>query len=374
MSVEIQEVKSIRDLKKMIEFPNRLYKKNPYYVPRLHFDELNILRRDKNPAFDHCEAQYWLAYKDGKIAGRIAVIINNKYIEKWKNRYARFGWVDFIDDAEVSEALFKTAEAWAKEKGMTALHGPMGFTDLDNEGMLVEGFEELGTLATLYNYPYYPEHLKKLGYEKDVDWVEYEIDAPQIHNETVERVAHVTAKRNRLQLLEVKKAKQLRPYAPEIFDIIDETYADLFGVVPLTDKQIKSYTDQYFGFIRPEYCPVIVNEEGRLVGFGITMPSLSKALQKAGGRLFPFGFIHLLKALKKNDRVDLYLVGVRREYKNKGVNAMLIHAMSQTYKQQNVKKVESNPELETNTKVQGQWKYYNRRQHKRRRCFIKHQK
>jgi GNAT superfamily N-acetyltransferase len=374
MSIEMREVKTLGDLKKFIGFPYKLYKNHPYWVPPLFMDEMNTLRKDKNPAFEHCEAKYWLAYKNKRIVGRIAAIINQLYIDKWKNKFARFGWIDFIDDKEVSKALLETAENWAKEKGMTAVHGPLGFTDLDYEGMLIEGFDELGTLATIYNYPYYPEHITQLGYKKDTDWMEYELPVPEEPNEKIARVAEIALRRNKLRLLNARNKKELLKYAKDLFDLIDVAYSNLYGVVPLTEKQVNAYVKQYFGFVKPEFVPVILDEKGKMVAFGVTMPSLSKALQKCRGRILPFGFIHLLNALKKNDRADLYLVAVHPDYQGKGINAVMINEMNLVYKKLGIKKAESNPELETNHLVQAQWKYFPRRQHKRRRCFIKHLK
>jgi GNAT superfamily N-acetyltransferase len=372
MDIQIKEVTTLKELKAFVRFPHSLYRGNPYWVPALEFDELNTLRRDKNPAFENCEAKYWLAYRDGRIVGRVAAILNHKHIEKWNQHYIRFGWLDFIEDPSVPEVLMKMVEAWAKENGMTAVHGPLGFSDLDKEAMLIEGFDELGTMATLYNHPYYATHLEKLGYIKDTDWVEYEMTVPNEPNETIARIADLALRRNKLTLLNLRDKKELLPYAKELFGLWSEAYAQLYGFVPLTEKQVEAYIKQYFGFVTPEFVPLVVNQEGKMVAFGIVMPSLSKALQKAKGQLFPFGFIHLLRALKKNDRADLYLVAVKAEYQGKGVNAILMNQMHQVFLRLGITKVETNPELETNANVQGQWKYYERRQHKRRRCFIKH--
>ncbi len=372
MTVTIKEVTTLNELKAFIRFPLSLYRGHPNYVPALFFDELNTLRRDKNPAFEHCEARYWLAYRDGRIVGRIAGILNHLHIEKWNERYMRFGWIDFIDDEAVSAALLGAVETWAREAGMDAVHGPLGFTDMDREGMLVEGFDELATLATIYNYPYYPQYLEKLGYAKDTDWMEYEVQVPREPNETIARIADIALRRNKLKLLEVRSKKELLPYAPELFQLLCDEYAHLYGFVALTEKQMDAYIKQYFGFVTPDFVPVVLDQDGRMVAFGITMPSLSKALQKARGELFPFGFIHLIRALKKNERADLYLVAVRSEYQGKGVNAILMDKMQAVFNRIGVTKVETNPELETNANVQGQWKYYEKRQHKRRRCFIKH--
>lgn len=372
MEVKIKEVASRRDMKKFISFPYKLYSGSKYWVPPLRFDEMNTLRRDKNPAFDFCDVKYWLAYKDGKIAGRIAGIINRRYIEKWKNKYARFGWIDFIDDESVSKLLLDKVENWARENGMEAIQGPLGFTDLDYEGMLVEGFEELGTMVAIYNYPYYPVHLEKFGYEKDVDWIEFEIKAPQEVPEKIDKVANIVIKKQNLRVLKVKKSKELIPYAKDMFHVLDIAYRDLFGFVPLTDKQVDLYIKQYFGFIRPDYISMVLDKNDRVVAFAITMPSLSRALQKSNGRLFPFGFIHLLKAMKKNDLIDLCLIGVLPEYQGKGVNAILFNELTKIFINNNITKTESNPELEENYKVQAQWKLFEKRQHKRRRCYIKH--
>ena len=269
----------------------------------------------------------------------------------------------------VSEALMQRVETWAKEMGMTAVHGPLGFTDLDREGMLVDGFNELSTLATIYNHPYYPQHMEKLGYAKDTDWMEYEFTVPPEPNETIARIADISLRRNKLKLLELHNKKELLKYAKELFKLLDDEYKHLYGTVPLTEKQIETYINQYFGFVTPDFVPMVMDQNNRMVAFGIVMPSLSLALQKTKGQLFPFGFIHLLRALKKNDRADLYLVAVRSEYQGKGVNAILMNKMHNVFNKLGIKKVESNPELETNQNVQGQWKHYEKRQHKRRTGF-----
>lgn len=370
--VEIKLVSCKKDLKKFIDFPNKLYAGNKYRIPPLNFDEENTLSKTKNAAFEFCEAKYWLAYKDGKIAGRIAGIINHRSIEIWNDKSVRFGWLDFIDDEEVVKSLLNEVENYAKENNLKSVHGPLGFTDMDYEGMLVEGFEELGTMATIYNYPYYPKHLEKLGYQKDVDWVEYEVQIPDKFPEKVERLAKIVMERYKLKLLSVSNKKDLLPYAHHIFNLINSGYKDLYGFVPLTPKQIDQYTKQYFGFIIPDYVPVIVNEKGEPVAFAITMPSLSKALQKAKGRLFPFGFLYVLKAMKRNNAADFYLTSVRPDYQDKGVNAIIMYEMNKVYWKYKIKTVETNPELEHNSKIQAQWRFYDNRQHKRRRCFKKH--
>jgi len=371
VELQIKEVQNKKDLKKFISFPYDLYKGNKYWVPPLRFDEMNTLDWNKNPAFDFCEAKYWLAYRDGKIVGRIAGIINNKYIEKWGNKYARFGWIDFIDDVEVLKALISTVETWASEKGMEAVEGPLGFTDLDYEGMLIEGFEELGTMAGIYNYPYYPQYIEKLGYKKEVDWLEFEIKTPDSVPEKIERIAEISLKRNKLSVLDIKKKKDLLKYANDMFHVLNSSYEHIFGFVPLTERQIDVYIKQYFGFVKPEYISIILDKNDKVAAFGITMPSFSKALQKCRGRLFPFGFIHLLKAMYKNDTLDLYIIGVRPDLQGKGVNAIMFNELIKIISGHSFVKAETNYELETNTKVQAQWKFFDKRQHKRRRCYKK---
>jgi GNAT superfamily N-acetyltransferase len=372
MDIQIKEVTTLKELKLFIHFPFELYRGNPYWVPTLLFDELNTLHWDKNPAFKVCEARYWLAYRNKRIVGRVAAILNRKHIEKWGQRYLRFGWIDFIDDPSVSAALMNTVEDWAKETGMTGVHGPLGFTDLDREGMLVEGFTELATLATIYNHAYYPQHMEKLGYTKDTDWMEYEITVPPEPNETIARIADISLRRNNLHILKLHNKKELLSNGKELFKLLDDEYKKLYGTVPLTEKQVEAYIKQYFGFVTPDFVPLIMDQDNRLVAVGVVMPSLSLALQKSKGNLFPFGFVHLLRALRKNNRADMYLVAVRSEYQGKGVNAILMNKIHEVFSKLGITKVESNPELETNQDVQGQWKYYEKRQHKRRRVFIKH--
>jgi len=371
MDIEIREAISSSDIRAFINFPYRLYKGNAYNVPKLRFDEASTLNRKKNPAFDYCEARYWLAIRDNKVVGRIAGIINHSYIKKWKNNYMRFGWIDFEEDEKIAAALLNRVETWARDRGMEALHGPMGFTDLDLEGMLVDGFDQLGTLATIYNYPYYPVILEKLGYKKEVDWLEYRIEVPAEIPEKIERAAKLVTERLGLQVIKARKPKEVLPYAPAIFHLINEAYANLHGVVELTEKQIHYYTKQYFSFIRADFVTIVTDKRGELAGFGITMPSLSVALQKAKGSIMPFGFLHLLKALKKNTVADLYLVAIRPDLQGKGVNAVLMNEIVHAYINNGIRFAESNPELETNQQVQYFWKYYHSQNHKRRRCFIK---
>jgi GNAT superfamily N-acetyltransferase len=372
MAIRIKEVIDGKALKDFVDFPYELYNGNPYFVPPLRFDELATLRKEKNPSFDYCEARYWIAYEDGEIVGRIAGIINHAFIEKWGKKYLRFGWIDFAEDKKIAEALLAKVEEWARELNMEAVHGPLGFTDLDHEGMLVDGFDMVGTLATIYNYPYYPKFLEALGYKKDADWVEYLIKIPKRVPENLKRISDLVKRRCQLQVLKIKKAKDVLPYSREVFQLINATYSELYGVVPLTEKQVAYYTKQYFSFIKPDFVSLITDREGKLAGFGITMPSLSNALQKAKGKLFPFGIFHLLKAMKKNTVLDLYIVAVRHDLQGKGVNAILMEELTNSCIKHGIEFAETNPELEKNEKVQALWEHYETRQHKRRRCYIKY--
>ena len=374
MNILIKEAKSKRDIKKFVAFPYKLYKGNKYWIPQLKKDEMKLFQKENNPAFDFCDVKLWLAIKNEKVVGRIAGIINYRFIEKWQDKYCRFGWIDFIDDENVSKALLETVENWAKGNGMEAVHGPLGFTDLDPEGMLIEGFEELGTIATIYNYPYYSKHLEKYGYAKDIDWIEFEVKVPEKVPEKIGRIANIVEKKYRLTALKTKSSKDLKPYTKEIFKVLNNAFEPLYGVVPLTEKQVEKYIEHFIEIIPHKFISLILDESGKIAAFGITMPSLSKAFQKAKGKLFPFGFLHIMKALKKNDLVDLYLVAVRPDLQGKGVNTLLFKELIQTYIDHKIEKAETNIELESNNKVQAQWKFFDRRQHKRRRCFIKHLK
>jgi GNAT superfamily N-acetyltransferase len=374
MKIEIKEVKGKRELKSFVSFGMKLYKGNPYYIPGLIGEELMTLDRKKNPAFEVCEAVFYLAYREGKIAGRIVGIINRKSNEVWKQKYARFGFVDFIDDDEVVDALFAAVEKWAAEKGMEGIQGPMGFTDLDHEGMLVEGFDQLGTMATIYNYPYYPEHLERMGYEKEQDWHEFKIYIPSEGvPEKHRRISEIVKKKFGLKIMKFTSVKKLMPYAQQVFEALNAAYAPLFGFAPLTQKQIDYYINMYIPLLRLDLVTLIVREEDdKVVGFGITLPNLSRAMQKAGGRMLPFGWFHLLKALKTKPKViDLYLMGVLPEYRNKGVNALLFEDLIPIYQKLGVVYAETNPELESNNAVQAQWDYFKREHHKTRRVYLK---
>ena len=372
--VEIRQLNPTRsNLKKFVEFQIDLYKGNPYFVPPLVSDEIATLDSKVNPAFDHCESAYFMAYRDGKAVGRIAAMINKQVNEKENSRQARFGFVDFIDDAEVSKALFDAAEKWAKEKGMNNIVGPLGFTDLDNEGMLINGFEELGTMATIYNYPYYPAHVERLGYEKEVDWHEFLIEIPEQIPDKHKRIAEIVKKKFNLRVVKFTSRKALKEqYGQALFELINEAYDNLYGYSRLTKRQIDYYIKIYLSMLNLDLVTLIVDGEDQLVGVGISIQSMSRALQKSKGKMFPFGWWHLLKGLKgKNDRVDLLLVAVKPQYMGKGVNALLFTDLIPAYNKYGFKWAESNPELESNAAVQNQWEAFPYRQHRNRRAFIK---
>ena len=374
-NITIKKVESKSEMKKFIRFNYELYKDNQYSVPDIYEDMLETFS-DKNAAMEFCEAIYFLAYKDGKVVGRVAGIINNKANKTWNLNAVRFGWIDFIDDPEVSRALIEAVEEWGRSKGKTEIQGPLGFTDLDAEGMLIEGFEELGTMATIYNYPYYPKHIEALGFEKDADWIELLINVPRETGlpERLKRISEIVMQKYNLQIKKYTSAKKLAAdYGQEIFKLINEAFKPLFGYSELSQKQIDQYVKTYLPILDLKLISLITEPDGRLIGVGISMPSMSRALQKAKGKLFPFGWWHLLKALKwkKPKILDLMLVAIKPEYQGKGVNSLLFYDLLPIYIQEGYEYVETNVELESNSKVQQQWIYFERRQHKRRRCFKK---
>lgn len=378
-AIEIKKVESRRDLCKFIDFHNELYKGNPYHVPNLYFDEMNTFRKDKNAAFDFCEAEYFMAYRDGKAVGRVAAIINHSANKKWERESVRFGWIDFVDDIEVSKALLKAVEDYGKSKGMKEIVGPLGFTDMDPEGMLLYGYDQLGTQATAYNYPYYPEHMDRMGgWEKDNDYVEYKLYVPEEMPEKYATIAKMIQKRYNLQVKKLKRNEIYgeNGYGKKIFDVVNETFKDLYGYSKLTDRQIEQYVKMYLPMADLDLITIIEDwntPDHKVVGVGISIPSLARALQKCGGKLFPFGWWHILRALKfhKTEVVDLLLVGVLPEYRQKGANALLFYDLIPHYQRLGFKWGETHVEMETNMKVQRQWQYLNREIHKRHRCYKK---
>lgn len=374
MSVSIRPVTTKREMKEFICFNYELYKDSPYAVPELYNDVRDTLDPEKNAAYEFCEAQPFIALRDNKVVGRIVAIINHKANDAWNRKCVRFGWVDFIDDKEVVDALFAAVEQWGRERGMDEVQGPLGFTDFDPEGMLIEGFDRIGTMATIYNYAYYPTHLERMGYTKDVDWVEYLLTAPTELPEKHTRVTRIVKERLGLRVIKYTSHKKLASERGEaIFGLLNEAYAHLYGYSALSPKQIQQYIDSYLPLLDLRLVPIIVDKDDNLVGFGILLPSLAQAFQKARGFLFPFGWWHLLKALKWNDTQtsEMLLVAVKPEYQGKGAVALIFEDIIPTHNNLGYKFSESNPELETNTKVQAQWDYFEREQHKRRRSYTK---
>ena len=377
-SIEIKKVTSRKELKKFVDFHYDLYEGCPYDVPNLFSDELNTLSPEKNGAFDFCEAEYYLAYKDGKLSGRVAAIINKRANQKWNRQSVRFGWIDFIDDIEVSTALLKAVEDFGRSRGMKEVVGPLGFSDMDPEGMLTWGFDKLGTMATIYNYPYYPQHIEKMGgWVKDNDYVEFYMEVPDKVPEKYARIAELVESRYNLHVKKLTRREVIKEnYGRKLFDIINRTYGDLYGFVTLTDRQVEQYVNMYFPLADLNLITVIVdgNKNDEVVGMGITIPSLSHALQKCRrGRLLPFGWWHLLRAIKwhKTDGVDLLLVGFLPEYRAKGANALLFADLIPRYIDYGFKWGESQVEMESNEHVQSQWGPLNPVNHKRRRCYKK---
>lgn len=373
-SIIIRPVTTKKELKRFIRFNYELYKNNPYSVPDLYSDMLMTFS-ERNAASEFCESAYFLAYKNGELVGRVAAIINRHANEAWNKKAVRFGWIDFIDDINVSRKLLETVEQWGKERGMEVIEGPLGFTDMDAEGMLIEGFDQLSTMATIYNYPYYPKHMEQLGFGKATDWVEYKLMVPEKMPEKYHRVADIIRRKYNLHVKKLKNMKEIRKYGygQKIFDLINEAYKPLFGYSQMTQRQIDQYVNMYLPIIDLKMVTLVEDADNNLIGVGISMPSLSRALQQAKGKYFPFGWFYLLKDLfiKKPKVLDLLLVAVKPEYQSRGVNAMLFDDLIPIYQKMGFEYGESNPELEVNTKVQSQWQYLETYQHKRRRCFTK---
>lgn len=378
-SVRIERVTDKKGLDKFIDFHYELYKGNEFDAPNLYSDDFATLSKDKNAAFEFCEAEYFLAYKNGKLAGRVAGIINHKANDKWNRKSVRFGWIDFIDDTEVSAALLDAVEQWGRDKGMNEIVGPLGFTDMDPEGMLTHGFDQLGTQATIYNYPYYPEHIERLsGWEKDNDYVEYKLIVPDKVPDKYAKIAAMIEKRYNLHVKKLKRDEIFGTdgYGQKIFDVINATFSHLYGYSELSQKQIDQYIKMYLPMADLNLVTLVEDRsaDNKVVGVGITIPSLTKALQKCRkGRLLPFGWWHVLRALKfhKTEVVDLLLVGILPEYRAKGANALLFADLIPWYQRYGFKWGETHVEMETNDKVQSQWQYLERECHKRRRCYVK---
>lgn len=375
MAVEIREVgKTKGELKKFIQFANDLYADCPYYCPPLFFDEMNCFNAEKNPALEVCEYQLWMAYRDGNPVGRVAGIINHKANEKWGFKHVRFGWFDFIDDLEVSKSLLDTVAQWGKERGMDALNGPVGFTDFDHEGLLLEGYDYLAVMASLYNYPYYVKHVESYGLTKEADWIELQVFPPKNCPERVERLAEMVKARYHVRTVKVKNSRELvKRFGIEYMDVIDAAYQKLYNFQPMTDKQKNYYKDMYFQFLNFDFVTLVVNEKEELVGVGLGMPDIAPALRKSGGKLFPFGWFHLLRALKakKMDSFSFLLIAVRPDYQDKGINALFLQDQIPIINRYGIRKLETTSMLETNTKVLSFFMQFEHKQHKRHRAYLK---
>ena len=374
MSVEIREIHTRKEIKQFIEFANQLYKDCPYYCPPLFFDEMNCFDPEKNPALEVCDFRLWMAYRDGKPVGRVAGIINHKANAKWGFKHVRFGWWDFIDDIEVSKALLDTVAAWGKSQGMDALNGPVGFTDFDHEGLLLEGYDYPAVMASLYNYPYYVKHIEAYGMEKEADWVELQVTPPPTCPERIERIAELVKQRYNVRVVKVKNSRELvKRFGIEYMDVIDTAYQKLYNFQPMTDKQKNYYKDMYFPILNFDFVTLVVNEKDEMVGVGLGMPNIAPALRKCGGKLFPFGWYHLLKALKakKMDSFSFLLIAVRPDYQDKGVNALFLQDQIPLINQYGIRTLETTSMLETNTKILSFFTQFEHKQHKRHRAYIK---
>lgn len=374
--IRVEPVGGKAQLKKFVQFKIDLYKGNPYSVPPLIGDEVGTLSPEKNPALAFCEAQCFMAYNEKREAvGRICAIINHRANETWGKKTGRFGFFDTIEDFQVAKALIDTASRWLMERGMHEMVGPLGFTDMDEEGMLIEGFDEIGTMATLYNYPYYPEFIERMGFVKDVDWVEFLLTVPYPIHERIVKFADIVEKKFDLTVIRPKSAHQMikQGWGNKIFELINVSYSNLYEFSRLDQRQIDHYVKLYLPMARVELISMVADKEGNLVAFGISLPSLSKALQRANGKMFPFGWFHMLKALKKRkvDVVDLMLIAIHPDYQNKGLTAIIMNEVIQGQHKVGARFSESNPELETNDAMQKQWDLFEKRQHKRRRAYRK---
>ena len=369
--IEIREVKTKKDMNKFIKFADELYKGNEFYVPQLHSEIKDTFNRSKNGAYEYCDSLMILAYKDKKVVGRLVGIINNKYNEKVNENHLRFTHYDVIDDIEVTKAMFEYIVKWGKEKGMDKLAGPLGFVDLDRHGVLIEGFDKIGMAITSYNYPYYAEHLEAIGLEKDVDNVEYLVTVPKEVDPRIERVKDAVLKKFGFTLKKFTKPKDIMPYIYDAFKVYNDAFYALHGTVMLTDKQVNDFINQYINLINLKYVPIIVDKNDSVVGFAVLAPSLSKASQKAKGKMFPFGWYHLLRALHKNDTLDMYLIAIKPEYQGFGLNSILLHDVTKCAIEDGIKYADTGPELETNYKVRSQWENYDAELIRKRRCYIK---
>lgn len=374
MAVEIREIHTKRELEKFIRFANDLYADCPYYCPPLFFDEMNCFNVETNPALEVCDHALWMAYRDSKPVGRIAGIINHKANEKWGFKHVRFGWFDFIDDFEVSQALLDTVVAWGKERGMNALNGPCGFTDFDHEGLLIEGYDYLAVMASLYNYPYYVKHVEKYGLVKEADWIEMQVFPPKTCPERIDRIANIVKERCHVHVEKVKNSRELvRRFGIKYMDVIDEAYQKLYNFQPMTKKQKDYYKEMYFPILNFDFVTLVVTDEGELIGVGLGMPDIAPALRKCGGKLLPFGWFHLLKALKTKqmESFSFLLIAVRPDYQNMGINALFLQDQIPIINRYGIRKLETTNMLEDNKKIIDFFSQFDHKIHKRHRAYIK---
>lgn len=367
--ISLKEITTKKEMKQFVKFPFSLYKDNPYWVPPIIKDELENLDKDKNPVFEIASARFFLAYKNNTIVGRIAAIINSYEIEKQNIKKMRFGWLEVIDDIEVTKVLLDKVKEIGKENNLEYVEGPVGFTNLDKVGVLIEGFDHIGTMITWYSPPYYKEHLEQLGCVKEKEYLENKFHMENVDGAYYDRISKIIQRRFKLKSLNFTKTKEIMPYVDEMFDLFSKTYSKLSSFVPISDNQIAFFKKKYIGFINPEFIKFVVDENNKLVAFAIIMPSFSEALQKAKGKLFPFGIFHLLKARKKPEVVTSYLIGVDEEYQNKGVTAIIFDEYIKAFNKQGVKTMVRTPELEENTAIHQIWRNFNPVTHKRRRTY-----
>ena len=366
--INIVEIKNRKDLRRFVNFTFTLNSQNPHWTPPIIEEEIDTLDQTKNPVFKNAKAHYFLALKDKEVVGRIAVIINWIEVTKLKKKKVRFGWFDVMDDINVTRALMEKVHTIGNENGMEFIEGPVGFSNMDKAGMLVKGFDESNTMITWYNPPYYYKHFKKLGYKDLAVWLEYEITLSSFEKspEKIKKFSDLMVKRYELKILNFKSKKEIIPYIEKMFLLLGETYGKLQTYVPIQKEQIKQYKKKYFRYIHPKFIKCILDKNNELIAFCITMPSFTKALKKANGKFFPFGFLYLLKALYFNSRASFYLIGVHPRYQNRGVTAIIFNEMQKTFNKFKYNIVETNPELKENNSIQNLWKNYEHRQHKKR--------
>jgi len=367
--ITIKEITTKKEMKQFVTFPFSLYKNNKYWVPPIIKDEIDNFDPTKNPVFENADAQFFVAIRDQKIVGRVIAIINWFEVEKQQIKKMRFGWFDVIDDIEVSKALLNKVKEIGLKNNLEYIEGPIGFNNLDKTGVLVEGFDHIGTMITWYNHPYYKDHLEQLGFVKEKEYLESKFKFKSVDAPYFDRISKILKRRFKLKALDFTQTKDIMPYVDEMFEVFSASYSKLSSFVPISDAQIAFFKKKYIGFINPEYIKFVVDENNKLVAFAIVMPSFSEALQKAKGKLFPFGLFHLLKARKHSKDVTFYLIGVHPDYQNKGVHAIIFDQYAKTFTPLGIENCIRTPELEDNKAIQKLWENFNPTTHKRRRTY-----